>query len=70
LFTIQRFGQYPGNGSFTHSTGTAEDIRVGNTALLYGILQGLHHAFLSDYVIKILRPEFSGKNEIFHFSSL
>jgi hypothetical protein len=60
FFTIERFGQYSGNRSFTHAARSAEQKGVRHTTLADRIAQGFDNMFLTGNIFKGLRPKFAG----------
>ena len=61
VFTIDRFGKYPGAGSFPDPPGPAKQISVGKVVQSNGISQGIGNIFLSYNRIKGCRPVFPGR---------
>ena len=60
IFTIDRLGQYPGTGCFTHTTGATKQEGMGQLVVLNGIFQGGGNMLLSYNCIKSLGSVFSG----------
>jgi hypothetical protein len=58
--TIQRFGQNPGHGGFTHAARPAEDKGMGNAMIKDGIPERLDSLLLTDHVFKGLGSPFTG----------
>src|SRR5258708_4419158 len=67
---IQRHGQDARHSSLADPAMPAEDVTVGNTLLLDGILQGAGNVFLANHIAKALRTVLARQNLITHGNSI
>ena len=57
---IQGHRQNARNGGFADTAMPTEDVSVGNSLLLDGVLQGAGNVILTDNVCELLGPVFAG----------
>ena len=60
LHTIQGFCQNAGGAGFADSTNTGEQVAMGYPTRLQHIFQHIGHMLLSDDIVKLLGPPFTG----------
>ena len=63
---VERHGQDARDGGLADAAVAAEDVAVGGTSLLDGVLQGAGNVFLSDDLGELLRTVFARQNLIAH----
>ncbi len=68
LFTVQGFGQYSGDGCFTHSAGTSKQVSMVQTFCFQRISQSLKHMLLPHHGGECFWTVFTRQNLVFHRS--
>ena len=63
---IERHGQNAGDRSLADASMTAEDVAMGGTSLLDGVLEGTGDVLLSDDLGELLRTVFAGQDRVTH----